>query len=91
VESEAPEIVFVAGSGQFLSATYNVSDGTFEAETPVPLFEHPVLRWGFPESVFDIHPDGERFLVVDTPDLRDCKVVIVQNWFEELKRLVPVD
>ncbi len=45
---------------------------------------------------FDVTPDGERFLVVlpaertevDTPQPR---FIIVQNWFEELRRLVPTD
>ena len=45
---------------------------------------------------FDVTPDGERFLVVlpaqrtgvDTPQSR---ITVVQNWFEELRRLVPTD
>jgi len=45
--------------------------------------------WG--ESRFyDIAPDGERFLVM-LEDLgpERAKLVVVENWFEELKRLVP--
>ena len=45
---------------------------------------------------FDVTPDGERFLVVlpaertevDTPQPR---FIVVQNWFEELRRLVPTN
>ena len=45
---------------------------------------------------FDVTPDGERFLVVlpaerteiDAPQPR---IVIIQNWFEELRRLVPTN
>ena len=30
-------------------------------------------------------------LVIDAPDFSKSKVVIVENWFEELKRRVPTD
>ena len=37
-------------------------------------------------------PDGERFLIIqeDTPDGVNTELIYVQNWLEELKRLVPV-
>jgi hypothetical protein len=44
---------------------------------------------------FDIHPDGERFLVITgaAPGALtgSTDLVLVQNWFEERKRLVPTD
>jgi hypothetical protein len=36
---------------------------------------------------YDITPDGRRFLVVMGGEPKT--ITIVQNWFEELKRLVP--
>jgi hypothetical protein len=44
---------------------------------------------------FDISPDGQRFVMIkegggsvtDAPP----QIVVVQHWFEELKRLVPVN
>jgi hypothetical protein len=36
-----------------------------------------------------VAPDGQRFLMVENS--QDYRMVIVQNWFEELKRLVPVE
>jgi hypothetical protein len=34
---------------------------------------------------------GQRFLMVkETPQASDIKINVVANWFEELKRLVPV-
>jgi hypothetical protein len=39
---------------------------------------------------YDVSPDGKRFLMlVGTPVPTDVRVVL--NWFEELKRLVPVN
>ncbi len=43
---------------------------------------------------FDIHPDGERFLLMkeqSRDELPDDQIVVVLNWLEELKRLVPTD
>ena len=40
---------------------------------------------------FDVHPDGERFAVVQNQSDVEVSIVLVQNWFEELKRLVPTD
>ena len=45
---------------------------------------------------YDISGDGERFLVMRQPVAEDgsistMELVLVQNWFEELKRLVPVN
>ena len=38
---------------------------------------------------YDIHPDGERFLMLQLPEAGLPQINVVQNWFEELKRLVP--
>ena len=45
---------------------------------------------------FDVSADGERFLMIKPgSDVTDAstqsQIVIVENWFEELKRLVPVN
>jgi eukaryotic-like serine/threonine-protein kinase len=40
---------------------------------------------------FDVSPDGKRFLMIKQPGGASAvqHIVIVTNWFEELKRLVP--
>ena len=65
---------------------------TFSAGTPRVLFEGYDVRGA---SNYDVAPGGERFVMVqsdsaDTPSDQG-QVVVVQNWLEELKRLVPVD
>ena len=45
--------------------------------------------------MYDVSPDGQRFLVVKLVEGADQaapppQIVVVQNWFEELKRLAPV-
>jgi hypothetical protein len=40
---------------------------------------------------FDVAPDGKRFLMIKQPvgEAAVQNIVVVTNWFEELKRLVP--
>ncbi len=35
---------------------------------------------------YDVHPDGEHFVMVQNPPSRDVEVVV--NWFAELERLM---
>ena len=65
---------------------------------PTPTFEPPVLTFVAEEFIdtggrsFDVSYDGERLYYVTRTNPPDrTKIHIVQNWFEELKRLVPID
>ena len=48
---------------------------------------------GAPGRTYDISPDGQRFLMVKESRSEQAaaqrEIVVVQNWREELKRLVP--
>lgn len=58
---------------------------------PRELFEGQ-YDWDSPVRSYDIHPDGKRFLMKqlsDQPPQPVKQIQIVQNWFEELKRLCP--
>ena len=71
----------------------------------VPVQSGEIFRGGVPASVvtglipvargprhYDVSPNGRRFLVTkDIVDPGTSQIVVVQNWHEELKRLVPVD
>jgi hypothetical protein len=65
----------------------------WKAGTPMRLFGPPYL-WTIPNfggRLYDISPDGQRFLVlksVDTP--QPSTIVVVQNWFENLTRRAPI-
>ena len=66
---------------------------TFSAGTPRVLFEG-AFRIDGPLRGYDVTPDGQRFLMVrevPQPPVRVSQMVLVQNWFEELKRLVPTN
>jgi serine/threonine-protein kinase len=61
--------------------------------TPRLLFEGRFLPgpiWA-PRN-YDISPDGQRFLMIKREhDLVPTELIVILNWFEELKRLVPTD
>ncbi len=62
----------------------------FAPGNPQALFaDEYVLEQGGPN--YDVSTDGERFLMIkDAGDASStARIVIVENWFEELKRLVP--
>ena len=66
----------------------------FSRRTPEVLFEYPSAFAAFGRT-YDISPDGDRFLVVKasspTGDADGgAEITVVFNWFEELKRLVPI-
>ena len=69
------------------------------ADIPVPgprrkLFEggralSPIGNWDW--SDFDIMPDGERFVMIRRePKAIPDRIHVVVNWYDELRRLVPV-
>lgn len=63
--------------------------------TPVRVLQGP---YHFPDGpttsrTYDIAPDGKRFLMITGGDgeraTSPSDLIVVQNWFEELKRLAP--
>jgi hypothetical protein len=59
-----------------------------EVATPVELFDGPYTLDLSGHQRYDVAPDG-RFLMVENSE--DFRVVVVENFFEELNRLVPTD
>ena len=64
----------------------------FSAGKPRLLFEQEGYGTSDPIRNWDISPDGQRFLMVKWEESKPQPVtefILVQNWFEELNRLVP--
>ena len=63
----------------------------FRADAPRPLFEGRYLS-SLPGRMYDVAPDGKRFLMVQDAErapMKPTQMILVQNWFEELKARVP--
>ena len=74
------------------------TEPTFKKGTPEELFRGTYVGYYPADFPWDIHPDGNRFLMIKTTAATDVatvgqqpKINIVLNWDEELKERVPVD
>jgi len=67
----------------------------FTAGRPRVLWEAKGARYpgGTGGRIYDVAPDGQRFLMIQqrdsTPQPPLTHIVLVQNWLDELRRLVP--
>ena len=69
---------------------------TFERGTPEKVFDAPYLVRQLDQArgrLYDVSADGQRFLMIKDTSVADerppsARIILVQNWFEELKRLV---
>ena len=93
-------LFYVPGPGLFARVSV-ATEPAFRFGNPVSLNLNRTGRTGSPVELrrLDIMPDGERFVGVWPEELvgasaeviGDRRLIVVLNWFEELKRLVPVD
>ena len=68
-----------------MSVQVNLVTGS--AGMPEVIFEGP-YRYG--DRNYDVSADGQRFLIVKPRTEEEGReVVVILNWFEELKELVP--
>ena len=91
------ELFFLDLDGAVLRASVEGA-ATFRVDTPTRLFQGPYFT---PQTsnvfrTYDVSPDGQRFLMIkESGGSEDAsaapRFIVVQNWFEELKRLVPVN
>ena len=85
------EVFFVSGR-ELVAAEYETTP-TFRVVTTVPLFtisfDYFVSMSGNGDF-YDVAADDQRFLMVRLPGgVAAASRIVVQNFFEELKRLVP--
>ena len=85
------ELFYVAPTGALMAV--RVAPGaTFTAGTPTRLFDG---RYYIGDAAnvgrtYDVSPDGRRFLMMKADTTTPATIIVVQNWDQELKRLVPV-
>jgi hypothetical protein len=90
--ADGKELFYRQGSSMYAVAVELDAELSFEA--PVLLFSGTFLGTPAPETrSYDVARDG-RFLMIQPEDtaganVAPASIVVVQNWFEELKRLVP--
>jgi eukaryotic-like serine/threonine-protein kinase len=91
--ADGREILYLTADGTLMAVEVKRENG-FVLGAPTPLF-NTGLDAAPNIDQYAITRDGRRFLVsipADTKaELQPPRIVVVQNWFEELKRLVPTN
>ena len=87
------ELFFASPDGRQMLAVAAQPGKTLVAGRPQVLFELPMLVAAAGNRPYDIAPDG-RFLIIRSGEAEAAagtapSMIVVLNWFEELKRLVP--
>jgi serine/threonine-protein kinase len=86
------ELFFITPDNRQILAVPVQAGTTLVAGRPDVLFEFALFAAGGSQP-YDIGPDG-RFLIIRSEEVPSgagrTNLIVVQNWFEELKRLVPV-
>jgi serine/threonine-protein kinase len=96
---KSDELFYFSLDGMLMSVRVGQGPGWSPA-TPIPVFP-PALRSmffvqtsGIASATFDVSADGRRFLMIrpirrPDPGPAAATIVVVQNWFKELKQRVP--
>jgi len=80
----------------FFRAEGAIKETTFEPGSPpsvskartlfADVFDNPQVGG---HTAYDVFPDGRFLMIQSVDDVDNSEVVVVVNWLEELKRLVP--
>jgi hypothetical protein len=89
--ADGRELYYLQGSALMMAAVETVRDFSFAA--PVQLFNgrYRADPAGAAAS-YDVAPDGRFVMIESSGNAGDsASIVVVQNWFEELKRRAPAN
>ena len=79
--------------GALMRVPIEARGAVWSAGTPMKLLEPRYFGTGSnPGRTYDISPDDQRFLMIKQGSSEQAappQIVVIQNWFEEVKRLVP--
>lgn len=94
---DGTELFYWSDPGTIMSVTIETGPrGELVAGLPRTIVQGPYLHENIARQ-FDVSNDGERFVVLKpvntsvADDADGARIVIVQNWFSELERLVPAE
>lgn len=78
-------------AGDKMMAVEVTTNPGFSAGKPKALFQGSYLPTTATSPYYDVSRDGQRFLMIKPSEQGSAltQIVVVQNWFEELKRRVP--
>jgi serine/threonine protein kinase len=82
--------LFYLASGGTVMATPIESSSSFKWGNPTKLFSGPYYA-GLNGRTYDVSSDGQQFLMIKAVSTVNTmpRIIVVENWLDELKRLVP--
>ena len=85
------ELFYVAPDGALMAVRVDPRGGKWSSGSPAKVLDGPyVTRSLRDKRTYDVSTDGKTFLMVkQNANQAAPQIVVVQNWIEELKRLVP--
>jgi serine/threonine-protein kinase len=86
---DGSELFYVSSERQILGVSVTTTESDIAFGKPEVVVERPYFAGGGLGRAYDIAPDGERFLMLRAAGDSERELIFVQNWGEELKRLVP--
>src|SRR5262249_50597850 len=88
--ADGKEIFYLDRDNVVMAADVTSGGAAFEYGPPRALFRSRTSEIA-PFYVYDVAPDGQRFLFITPPDeaTADQPITVVLNWTEELKQRVP--
>ena len=89
------ELFYLGLDGALMRVSVDARGAVWSVETPAKLLEPKYFGTGSnPGRTYDVSPDDRRFLMIKQgsgDQVAPPQIVVVQNWLEELKRLVPAN
>ena len=87
------ELIYLDAATRLTAVSVETTASTFHVGTPTTLVSTAYATPDSPRS-YDVSPDGQQFLMIKEGSSSDRsgdppQIVVIQNWLEELKRLVP--
>jgi len=84
---DGKEIFYMALNNALMSVPVTLSKGTVEVGAARQLFRVPNLVGATGNfNAYDVAPDGQRFIVLGTPQSTPPTITVVTNWTAELKK-----
>ena len=89
--ADGTELFYMSLDGRQVLSVPVTSEAGLTPGTPRVVFEGSYRPPVSPITSFHMDADGERFVAIKAAPASQAQLVLVQNWFEELKRLVPTE
>jgi len=85
--ADGRELFFLTGTASVMEVDFVAENGTPRLGTPHALFRPPLFSFSSLTTLtFDVTPDGQRFIMPNTPEGTAQRITLITNWLADLKK-----